>query len=385
MRSDAFKATFPEVAIKSGEEAITSWSVTTKGQSPRRDPSVVSSGIFGRTGGRADLIWFDDICDLRNAVLQPALRSQVKEAVSNIWIPMLDPSSAYTSRVWRTATPFHTDDITADWRKIHEEDGTLFRRPCTATTSPWPEVFTEEILRERRKEVGPMAYARAYELIPLSSDLLIFRPEWINYYKDDSRPTHTTTIAAIDWGYGRKEQDREDPDYSVCLVAEVDMNRRLYLTDILRVRESFPTFARMATEMLRRRKVMLVAAEANGPQKGIFDQFAEMTNLPLIPKQRTMDKHLRAASAQPFVSNGKLLFPTDESGKISSGLQVVFDEMMTFPAGVHDDTVDCVVDLCEEAVRGVLTPKDMKATRIERQDAISKMFGTASSRRPFFA
>ena len=383
VRSDAFKATFPEVVLKAGEEAVTSWSVTSKGLPPRRDPSVVSSGVFGRTGGRADLIWLDDICDLRNAVLQPALRSQVKDAVANIWIPMLDPSSQYPSRVWRTATPFHTDDITADWRKIHSEDRTLFRRPCTSTKSPWPEIFTEEVLRERRKEVGPMAYARAYELIPLSSDLLVFRPEWVKYYNQGHLPKETRTIAAIDWGYGRKEQDREDPDYSVCLVGEVDMQKRLYLTDILRVRESFPQFARMASEMLRRRRVSLVVAEANGPQKGIFDQFAEMTSLPLVPKQRTMDKHLRAASAQPFVSNGKLLFPTDDSGKIVAGLQIVYDEMMTFPAGIHDDTVDCVVDLCEESVRGILGTSDMRPKRINRPDAVAKLF-QPSQRRGIF-
>lgn len=383
VRSDAFKATFPEVTV-GGECAITSWSVTARGIAARRDPSVVSSGVFGRTGGRADLIWFDDICDLRNAVLQPALRSQVKEAVGNIWIPMLDPSSVYQSRVWRTSTPFHTDDITADWRRHHSEDGTMLRRPCTATESPWSEIFTPEILKERRDTIGIMAYARAYELVPLSSDLLVFRPEWIKYYPQGDIPPNTRTVAAIDWGYGRKEQDREDPDYSVCLIGQVDAQRRLYLTDILRVRESFPTFAKMVSELLNRRRVSIVVAEANGPQKGIFDQFSTLTSLPLVAKQRTTDKHMRAAASQPFVTNGKLLFPTDSEGKISAGLQVVYDEMMTFPAGTHDDTVDCVVDLCEEAVRGLLSNKEVNGSKFEKQDAIQRLFGAGSPKRGIF-
>ena len=114
IRSPIYRAVFPHVTLKPGEDTVRAWSVVAPGLAARRDPSVQASGIFGRTGGRADILWPDDICDLRNAVLQPALRQQVKEAMANIWLPMLDPSAAHPARLWRTATPFHTDDITAD-------------------------------------------------------------------------------------------------------------------------------------------------------------------------------------------------------------------------------------------------------------------------------
>lgn len=385
VRSPAFRAVFPEVALKAGEDTVTAWSVTTAGMPSRRDPSVQGSGIFGRTGGRADIIWFDDICDLRNAVLQPTLRAQVKDAVGNIWMPMLDPSADHPSRVWRSATPFHTDDITADWRARHAEDGTLLRRPCTADRSPWGEVFTPEILAAKRSEIGAMAYARAYELVPLSSDLLVFRAEWMGRYRAGELPSLTRTVAAIDWGYGRKAQERDDPDYSVCIVGEIDSQRDLYLTDILRVREAFPTFARMAAELCRRRGVSVVLAEANGPQRGIFDQFRELTSQPMVAVERTTDKHLRAAGAQPFVANGKLRLPTDDAGRLLPSFQPVEDEMLAFPAGSHDDTVDVVVDLCGEAVRGSLGAGDRVVNRIEKPDAIGKLFSASKARRPFFA
>jgi predicted phage terminase large subunit-like protein len=385
VRAPAFRATFPHVTLKPGEDTVTSWSVTAPGLGTRRDPSVAASGVFGRTGGRADVIWFDDICDLRNAVLQPTMRGQVKEAVSNVWMPMLDPAADHDNRVWRTATPFHTDDITADWRRIHAEDGSLFRKPCIGLQSPWAEVFTPEVLEERRRALGPMAYARAYELVPLSSDLLVFRPEWFGYYRADAAPKVSRTIAAIDWGYGRKAQERDDPDYSVCIVGQVDSERRLHLTDCLRVREAFPEFARMAAALLERRGASVVLAEANGPQRGIFDQFQTMTSLPLVAVERVADKHLRAAGAQPFVAGGKLLFPTDADGKALPAFQPVLDELTAFPAGAHDDTVDCIVDMCTEAVRGSLTRADRDVKRIGgRQDAISRMFSVSTPRKPFF-
>lgn len=385
IRSPAYAATFPEVKLKPGEDTVTAWSVISPGLAPRRDPSVQASGIFGRTGGRADVLWLDDICDLRNAVLQPALREQVKEAVGNIWLPMLDPSAEHPSRVWRSATPFHTDDITAQWRRECEEAGTLLRRPCIGTQSPWGEVFTPDILAAKRKEMGAMAYARAYELVPLSSDLLVFRPEWVTHYKHEALPKVTRVIAALDWGYGKKAQERDDPDYSVCIVGEVDATRRLYLTDILRVRESFPVFAKQAAALLSRRGASVVLAEANGPQKGIFDQFREMTSQPMVAVERTTDKHLRAAGAQPFVEQGKLMFPIDGTGKVFPSFQPVLDEMLAFPAGAHDDTVDAIVDLCGEAVRGSLSIGEKIPKRIENPDAIGRLFKATGAKRPFFA
>lgn len=384
LRNPLFSAVFPDVTLKEGEDTITAFSVHARGMPARRDPSVQGSGVFGRTGGRADVIWLDDICDLRNAVLQPSLRAQVKEAVANIWMPMLDPSANHPSRTWRTATPFHTDDITADWRRTHDEDNTLLRRPCRGDQSPWGEVFTPSILRAKRAEMGAMAFARAYELVPLSSDLLVFRPEWVAHYPVGSVPKLTRTVAAIDWGYGRKAQERDDPDYSVCIVGEIDSARRLFLTDILRVRESFPNFAAQAAALCARRGVSAVLAEANGPQKGIFDQFQTMTSQPMIPMERITDKHLRAAGAQPFVESGKLLFPTDEAGRVLPAFQTVLDEMLAFPAGAHDDTVDVVVDLCAEAVRGSLSIGDTNVKRIEKPDAIGRLFKATAPRKPFF-
>lgn len=382
IRSPVYRSVFPEITLKPGEDTIMAWSIAAPGMTQRRDPSVQASGIFGRTGGRGDILWADDICDLRNAVLQPALRSQVKEAMANIWLPMLDPSAAHTGRLWRSATPFHTDDITADWRRETDAAGTLLRRPCAGVESPWPEVFTPEILEGNRAEMGPMAYARAYELVPLSTDLMVYRPEWMAYYREADVPNYRQTIAAIDWGYGRKQQDRDDPDYSVCIVADVDSERNAYLTDILRVREAFPDFARMAQELVERRGCQMVIAEANGPQKGVFDQFRSTCRQPVIAVERTTDKHLRAASTQPFVASGKLRFPMEANGEIRRDFRPVMDEMLSFPAGAHDDTVDVIVDLCNAASTGAIVSHGGAVTV---STGTSRMFERAMPRRRMFA
>jgi len=127
----------------------------------------------------------------------------------------------------------------------------------------------------------------------------------------------------------------------------------------------------------------VVMAEANGPQRGIFDQFTTMTNFPTVAVERQHDKHLRAAASQPFVQSGKLKFPTDDTGKILPSFQPVLDEMTAFPAAAHDDTVDVVVDLCAEATRGSLTKTDLAATRIAKPDP-SAFFKQVRAKRPLF-
>jgi len=60
------------------------------------------------TGGRADLLIFDDIVDLNNAILNPAMRPKVVEAFHNVWLPRLEPGGFAIY----IATRWHLEDIT---------------------------------------------------------------------------------------------------------------------------------------------------------------------------------------------------------------------------------------------------------------------------------
>jgi hypothetical protein len=107
--SKEYHAVFPEVV----PDRDAFWSahalfVKRKGQSV--DPTVDAKGILSTgIGGRADLIVFDDIVDMRNAIEQPALRQKVKDSFSNVWMSRLDVDG----RAWYIATAWHHDDLTS--------------------------------------------------------------------------------------------------------------------------------------------------------------------------------------------------------------------------------------------------------------------------------
>tara|TARA_R110000824_G_scaffold114279_8_gene264708 strand:+ start:236 stop:1255 length:1020 start_codon:yes stop_codon:yes gene_type:complete len=319
-----------------------------------------AKGIFGRAGGRSDLLIADDVCDLRNSVQQPSLREQVKEFWSNNWLPMRDFTGGREPRTWKIGTCYHIDDITADWRHQHEDDKSLLRVPVQDFTSPWDEELSAERLKQIREEVGPIAYGRAFELNPISSEMVIYSGDWIiNSLYDPTQDQGGETIAAFDFAFSEKRVGG-DPDYSVCIIATLGQSNHLYLQDIIRIRSTFPEFTRRAIELCDKHGVSRAIGEANGPQKGLVQQLNELSKFPIMAAKRDTDKVTRAAATQAFVESGRLHLPSSSNtARVRTDFLPLYDEMTTFPIAAHDDTVDAVVDLMAVAsiMRAPTSPK----------------------------
>jgi predicted phage terminase large subunit-like protein len=348
----------------------------------QRDSTMEAKGIFGRAGGRADILIADDICDLRNTIQQPSLRNLVKEFWSTNWLPMRDFASGKQPQTWKIGTCYHVDDITADWRKQHQGDESLLRLPVKGFDSPWPEEITPERLEEIREEIGPIAFARSFELTPISSETIIFSGDWlINAYYDASLELRQPgeMVAAFDFAFS-DARSGGDPDYSVCLVAWMTHDNHIYLVDMLRVRASFPDFSRRALGLCNHYSVARAIGEANGPQKGLVQQLNEESRFPIMPAKRVTDKITRAAARQAFVESGRLHLPLEET-QDAPGVKVahkavfspLFEEMSSFPVAGHDDTVDAAIDLMDLASSSKPPPKPV---RIKRPTDLGRIYGS---------
>lgn len=342
-----------------------------------RDSTMEAKGIFGRAGGRADILIADDVCDLRNAIQQPSLREQVKEFWNNNWLPMRDFTGGRHPKTWKIGTCYHVDDITADWRDQHEPDDTLLRLPVVGMKSPWPEEMTESRMQKIRTEIGPIAYGRAYELSPISAEMVIFSGDWIvdSLYESGKDPDGEV-VASFDFAFSEKRVDG-DPDYSVCLIAKLSDNNHLYLLDMLRVRTTFPDFSRRALALCNNYGVNKGIGEANGPQKGLVQQLNETAKFPIMPAKRDTDKVTRAVATQAFVESGRLHLPfSDNKTKASPTFVPLYDEMTTFPIAAHDDIVDAVVDLMTVAssMRKPAAPNRIRNADEEKR-GLDKIYG----------
>lgn len=78
------------------------------------DPTIEGVPVLGTgAGGRADLLLFDDVVDLNNAIINPAHRQSVIAQIENTWMRRLEPNG----RAGGVGTPYHEGDWSHQLRK----------------------------------------------------------------------------------------------------------------------------------------------------------------------------------------------------------------------------------------------------------------------------
>lgn len=98
-------------AIKAPKGKWTQHELYLQRRSQAIDPSLQAAGVLSTgIGGRADYLVFDDICDQRNSIDNPELRSKVIKNMDNVWMSRLEPHG----RVLYVGTPWHQADATAE-------------------------------------------------------------------------------------------------------------------------------------------------------------------------------------------------------------------------------------------------------------------------------
>ena len=337
----------------------------------QRDPTMEACTIFGHAGGRVTTLICDDICDEVNAIQRPALRDKVIEAYRNTWRPML---TGDVRRVRKVFTPWHGSDITDGWIKADRKRGTLLWRPCTAEfDSPWPDEWTPERLKHEREDVGPIAYARAYMLEPMDESQLIFPSEWLErsmYSEIPAGSKQGYTACTIDFAWTDEQLSKGDPDYSIALVAHIDHRGHAWLLDMLRVRVQFPSFVKMLRALVSQWSETRCTAEATGGQRMGVQQLNEELPCAVTCIDRIKGKTLRAIPLQSFPESGRFHIKADEDGEPIPSLLPLFEEMVIFPGGPHDDTVDAAMDMMLLAMKGGAS---LKVTRIQDQQRYDVM------------
>ena len=287
----------------------------------------------------------------------------MKEAYRETWLATLEPGG----REWRCATPWHIDGITMNWWEEAEKSksGAVFVRRCEGTeSSPWPEKFDAAELLKRRAKMGEIAYSRAFLLKAITGEEVIFKEEDLRGgfapLPAERRIPGRKRIAAVDLAFSDAEQTvkrgKHAADFAVLGIADIGTDGHCWMVRVVRLRCSYPEFKKMAIAECRRWGVQKVKIESNGPQKGLRQDlgqaFAEVGISHQSGKDRDKDKTARASMQQAVVEQRRFHLRTDDRGELMTDMQVMFDELRTFPVGNHDDTVDVALDLMAEARMG---------------------------------
>lgn len=143
-------------------------SITVERTTDHKDATIEACSIMGSSvGGRADLLLFDDVVGPRNALYQPAMREQVKEAFYSNWLNILDGPKA---RWFMVCTPWHINDLVSELRSNKAIPKAKEVWVGDNFQSPWPERYPDQYFKDRLSILKLRHYNRAYRGVAMSDE-----------------------------------------------------------------------------------------------------------------------------------------------------------------------------------------------------------------------
>lgn len=339
------KLAFPDMKLDpDAEESKKKLTVLRPARS--KDPSIEAAGVLSSaTGGRADLLIFDDIVDMRNSILQPQLKEMVKQKVLAEWMPTL----AANGRVWVVNTPWTTSDICAYLKQAPGFQ--LVSTPVGTPDDPfepiWPEKWPREKLMDFHQTYGPVDYDRAYRCIALSADVVPIQPAWIRYYDAEmlGDPWQHVCLQSYDLAISLSKH----ADYFAGVTLLYDETRNLiFVVDAWQDRLTLADQARRLMEEAEIWQPSRVVFEKVGYQ-GAFGQYLAQhakVPLPVWPFQPRGNKGRRLVEVTPLFQDARVFFHPNLNPQWNPSVNLrgdVVGQLLSFPVGAHDDLVDALV------------------------------------------
>lgn len=200
----------------------------------------------------------------------------------------------------------------------------------------WPDKWSSRALDQRKQEIGTQKFSSEFMNDPLPEGMTLIRPEWIRCW--DGIPENGNRFIAVDTAdtlasYG---------DYYVIMSGISDKEGKLYVAKYQRGRYSPKQFWDALFAEYKSFRPIAVGIEARSRQNMMrYAASKEMqerkTWFPIrwIPANEDLISRVQSVVAR--IEHGKIL--------IGKTHQVLRDELIEFPYGGHDDTVNALAYL----------------------------------------
>jgi predicted phage terminase large subunit-like protein len=238
-------------------------------------------------------------------------------------------------------TRWHEDDLGGRLLKQMDEGGEKWevlelpaiRHEAGEEVALWPAKYPIKRLRAIRNVIGPRDWSALYQQSPAPDEGLYFKREWLRYY--DELPKHLRFYGASDYAV-----TANGGDYTVHGTAGVDPEDNLYVADLWRQQTDSNVWIDALCDLITKRKPLMWAEEQGQILKslGPFIERRMRERRAYCAREQftsASDKPTRARSFQARMAMGKVYLP-----RSAPWLADFEAELLSFPAGVHDDQVD---------------------------------------------
>ena len=205
------------------------------------------------------------------------------------------------------------------------------------------ERYPTEALKRIRANLQPRIWSALYQQNPVPDEGMYFRREYFKLEREPPQPHGLRIYTAWDFAIGEKTQN----DWTVGATVMQDERDTLHVLEIFRMKgDTFQIVEAMLDAALRW-GTMPTTGYLIGVEDGMIwraveplfkKRMMERGQYPPYEVLRAMtDKIARARPLQGRMQQGRVVFPED-AGWLPQAMQ----EMLRFPAGVHDDVVDAL-------------------------------------------
>ena len=332
--------------------------------STESDCEYYAAGVdTGIAGFRADLALIDDPVRSRQDADSQLLRDRHWDWYKSDLIPRLRPGG----RIVLIMTRWHEDDLAARilaepgsrWEVISipaeaEENDPLGRMPGEMLWGD-DDYGYADVMRTAKATQPARNWSALYQQHPTPDEGNYFNRNWLVPY-DRAPPLERMRV----YGGSDYAVTADGGDFTVHITIGVDPSGEMYLLDVWRGQTTSDKWIEAFCDLVRRWKP-LYWAEEQGQIKASLGPFIDMrmrarsayTVREMFPTRA--DKATRARSMQARMSLDKLHVP------VHAPWYAAFEnELLSFPAGKHDDQVDAIGligQLLDKVVFGMPKPK----------------------------
>jgi predicted phage terminase large subunit-like protein len=218
----------------------------------------------------------------------------------------------------------------------------------------WPEYYTDQQLELAKQD--SRSWFALYQQSPTSDEGDFFKTEWFNTY--DEPPEGLKIYAASDFAV--TEGSGDYTEHGIC---GVDSSGNLYVLDWWRGQKAADHWIDRMADMVAKHAPICWFGEA-GPIRRSVEPFmmkrlterGAFCRVEWLPSVH--DKEARARGIQAMMAMGKVYWP-----KFAPWKTDVVGQMLRFPAGKHDDSVD-VMSLFGRGLKFIHSSKKTTLKRI---------------------